>query len=732
MNFEPSEDQAMIAESFARFLDEQSSPARVRAAMPLGFDAGLWRGIAEMGGFGIRAPESAGGLGLGLLDATLLMEEAGRTLASGPIAEAIVAARVLAEAGEDALAAQVIAGDAIVTIALHDAAEAPVQWVPGGAVADHVIVRGGEAVYLVAPTAAEKATVANLASTPVAEIRLDAGASRTPLGAGAAAVFAGGIEEWKLLTAAALSGVAREAIRLASAYASERVQFGQLIGTYQGISHPLAELFVHVEGGKFLLWKAIRDIADGTATAAAEVPLALWWNATTAGKVVAQALQTFGGYGLTTEYDIHLYNLRARALPLVYGDPALLLAEGARRLYAGSTAALPDAGAVSIDFDLGDEARALADEVRAFFDRILTPELRAKAHYSFAGHDPYLHRKLAEARLLFPAWPEEVGGRAASPYANSAAMAVWEENGWTSHAAGTTQMVGTIIRRFGSDELKAEVLSRIQNGEVICSLGFSEPGSGSDVFAAKTRAIPDPDGNGWRIEGSKMFTSGADQADYVLTLTRTDPEAAKHRGLTMFIVPLKSEGVEIQPVYTFQDERTNITYYDGVRIPDSYRLGDVNGGARVMATSLEMEHGASWAKTQWHMLHEAERFCRDTRRGGRPLIEDEGAIARLAKVYASTLVTELIGLRALWASTEKKPNTGQGSMSKLFSSERFLADASDLLDLTAPESLATDGSAAYINLSYRHAHGTRIYGGTSEVHRSVVAERALGLPRTRA
>ncbi len=95
-------------------------------------------------------------------------------------------------------------------------------------------------------------------------------------------------------------------------------------------------------------------------------------------------------------------------------------------------------------------------------------------------------------------------------------------------------------------------------------------------------------------------------------------------------------------------------------------------------------------------------------------------------------MTELIGLRALWASTEKKPNTGQGSMSKLFSSERFLADASDLLDLTAPESLATDGPAAYINLSYRHAHGTRIYGGTSEVHRSVVAERALGLPRTRA
>src|SRR5579862_6369510 len=117
MNFEPSDEQAMIAESFARFLDAESSPARVRAALPLGFDEGLWRGIAEMGGFGLRVPEPAGGLGLGLFDAALLMEEVGRTLASGPIAETLVAARILAEAGEDELLEAVLAGRTIVTIA---------------------------------------------------------------------------------------------------------------------------------------------------------------------------------------------------------------------------------------------------------------------------------------------------------------------------------------------------------------------------------------------------------------------------------------------------------------------------------------------------------------------------------------------------------------------------------------------------------------------------------------
>src|SRR6185437_801931 len=109
----------------------------------------------------------------------------------------------------------------------------------------------------------------------------------------------------------------------------------------------------------------------------------------------------------------------------------------------------------------------------------------------------------------------------------------------------------------------------------------------------------------WRIDGQKMFTSGANMADYVLMITRTNTEVAKHKGLTMFIVPLKADGVAIQPVYTFQDERTNITYYDNVRVPDSWRLGDVDGGVRVLSASLEMEHSASWARTQRHMLRSA-------------------------------------------------------------------------------------------------------------------------------
>ena len=547
MNLGLSEDQRMMRESFARMLDVHSSMARVRTAADAGgFDAALWQDLAEMGAFSLRIPEESGGLGLGLMDAAVLMEEAGRTLASGPLAETLVAARVLASLGgetQGALLDSVVAGEKVITIAFHDVAEQPLQWVAGGAIADAVIARdGGQVVLLLLPAGAGRGE-ANLASTPVGELLLDGG-ERIVLADNAEGrkVFLQALEEWKILIAIALAGLSREAVRVAAAYACERVAFGQPIGAYQGISHPLADLITDIDGGKYLAWKTIHDVAKELPEAGAGISLGAWWNIHTASRAVAQALHTFGGYGLSTEYDIHLYNLRAKAWPLVFGDPSLLLEEAGRRLYAGEMVALPAVGEVSIDFDLGDEARQMAAELEEFFNRTLTPELRAKAHYSFDGFDAGVHRKLAEAKLLFPEWPKEFGGREAPPYVMNALRQVCEDHDWSTHAVSTTSMVGTMIRLFGSDELKAEALPKIAAGEAICSLGYSEPGCGSDVFAAQTRATPD--GDGWRIDGSKMFTSGANIAQYVLMLTRTNPDVPKHKGLTMFVVPLDAEGID--------------------------------------------------------------------------------------------------------------------------------------------------------------------------------------------
>jgi len=737
MNFDLTDEQEMVRDTFARFLDENSSTARVRKAMEdgTGFDPALWSGLAELGAFAMRVPEEAGGMGMGLFDAAILMEEAGRTLASGPLAETLVATRLLGElGGEEAadLLERAISGDAVATIAMRDLAEFPRQWVAGGLVADAVVARNGDDVVLVSVPADARVAEENLATTPIAEIDL-AALPATVLGSGDAALaaFAGGIEEWKLLVGIALSGLSREALKLAAAYAGERKAFGVFIGTFQAISHPMADLIAEIDGGKFLVWKAIRSIADGDAEAGAQVSIASWWNAQTAARSVTQSLHTFGGIGLTLEHDIHLYNLRAKAWPLIVGDPEEWLAEAGRRLYGGETAALPDVGDLPIEFDLGEEARQVQQEIHDFFAKNVTDEERAKFHYSWEGHNPRIHKKLVEANLAYLQLPKDVGGRGLNAYAVTAARDAFEEEGWNNPVAGVAQMVALIMHRFGTEELKEEVLAKVMSGDAICSLGYSEPGSGSDVFAAQCRAIPD--GNGWKIEGTKMWTSGANLTDYVLMLTRTNPDAPKHKGLTMFIVPLKAEGVTIQAVHTFMDERTNITFYDGVKIPDSWRLGDVDGGARTMAASLELEHGGGFAKVQKVMLEEAVELCREIDAPGNgKLIERPNAQCRLARTYANYLVAELLQYRANWAQVEGRPNLAYGPMTKVFSSEKFTTDSRDLLDLTAPYSLSKrKGPAGAINQDYRHAHGTTIYGGSSEVHRSMVAERGLGLPRTR-
>jgi alkylation response protein AidB-like acyl-CoA dehydrogenase len=211
-------------------------------------------------------------------------------------------------------------------------------------------------------------------------------------------------------------------------------------------------------------------------------------------------------------------------------------------------------------------------------------------------------------------------------------------------------------------------------------------------------------------------------------LCRTNPDVPKHKGLTMFIVPLKAEGVTVQPVHTFQDERTNITFYDNVHIPDSWRLGEVDGGVRTMSLALELEHGGGFDGPMHEAAEAAEELCRELGLIGKP-----EAQARLVKARLNADIAWLLGSRASWAGVNKKPNMAYGPMAKMHSSEKFLEDARDLLELTAPLSLTKrEGAAQLLNQSYRHAHGARIYGGTSQVHRSMIAERALGLPRTRA
>jgi alkylation response protein AidB-like acyl-CoA dehydrogenase len=288
------------------------------------------------------------------------------------------------------------------------------------------------------------------------------------------------------------------------------------------------------------------------------------------------------------------------------------------------------------------------------------------------------------------------------------------------------------VIRFGCPELRAEVLPALVNGDAICSLGYTEPSSGSDVFAARTQAVRD--GDDWVINGQKMFTSGANLATYVLLLTRTDLQAPKHLGITIFLVPLGSQGIEIHPIYTFQDERTNGTFYSNVRVSDRYRLGPVNGGIQVLTSALELEQGgASYIPFLRKLVATALNWGRNTMRDGKAAIHDPRVLLRLAAVATRTEVADVLCRRSQWATAQKQTKNTYGPMSKVFTTETFLRGATDLLDLTAPGSLMRGkGPLKYIEESHRHSAATTIYAGTSEVMRSMIAEKTLGLPRSRA
>ena len=268
----------------------------------------------------------------------------------------------------------------------------------------------------------------------------------------------------------------------------------------------------------------------------------------------------------------------------------------------------------------------------------------------------------------------------------------------------------------------------------MCCLGYSEPDAGSDVAAVATKATRD--GDDWVIEGQKMFTTMAHEAHYVFLLTRSNPEAPKHKGLTMFLVPMDTPGIEITPVETVGGERTNITFYNEVRVPDSARVGEVDAGWSVMHAALVYERtSANWGEPN-HLVESVAAWALEPGADGTPRFDEPEVRATLARATTELEVGRLLLFRAAWLSSRGEMPAVEGSMAKLHITEAFVRASSALLDLLGPAGLlpgSEPGSVrrGLVEHAFRHAVVTTIYGGSSEVQREIIAGRALDLPRNR-
>jgi len=742
MKLDLTEEQKMLCDSVDKLMQAESSMARVRAAESSGFDARLWQQLLKMGILSMRVPESQGGGGMGLLDAVLIAERAGAHLASVPLAETLPASALLARLDGQTAArylADALDGDVVV---LHPRElredELPVLSTAANVTialrGEHVLalrnlVRTGDTGYR--PNLGSEA----LAIFGQDDISVQQVVARGPA---ARAAFMAAREEWKLLKAALLIGLSAQALQLAAAYSGERMQFGKAIGTFQGIAHPLADALTEIDGGRLLIWHAIAAVAGQQQDAAALISMAWWWSTQASVNAVARALHTFGGYGVSLEYDIQLYYRRGKAWSLLAGDPQQELQLVGDRLWprcGQAEPSLPEVGEVTMRFGCGAEAERFADEVRVFFATHLTDALKLHAHHSVAGYHPHFHQQLAKAGLLFPHWPSAYGGRDKTAFEMAALGEVFEEFNWQRITGPITNQVAQIVMRFGNPELQQEVLPRFASAAALACMGFTEPSCGSDVFAAKTRAEPAADGSGdWIINGQKIFTTAANLADYIFLLVRTGTEQPKHAGLSLFLVPMQTAGIDVQAVNTMQDERTNITYLSQVRVPDRYRVGAVDGGAAVMAATLELEHGGDQYRISYsNMYRHALAWGHATQRDGLALIEESDVRRRLARIAVHVTIAKDLCYRSIWATAQAVPGrAAYGPMSKLFSTEHYQADAADLMDMTAPHSLFADRHGlGHVEIGYRQSIGMTIYGGTSEVHRSLIAEQGLKMPRSR-
>ena len=393
-------------------------------------------------------------------------------------------------------------------------------------------------------------------------------------------------------------------------------------------------------------------------------------------------------------------------------------------------------------FDDTPEEAAFRTELRAWLDANAPKDLEAELRQSTFGMfalksvDPMTaskdwQRKKFDAGWACLHWPKAYGGRAATPIQR----VIWqEEEGPYATLSGLFSighnMCGPTLMAWADDTQKSARLPALAKGEEIWCQLFSEPAGGSDLAGLRTSAEKDHDG--WRINGQKVWTSRAHHSDYGLLLARTDPTVAKHKGLTMFFLDMRSAGVEIRPIKQANGGATfNEVYFTDVHIPDSQRLGGVGQGWQVSMTTLMNERMSMGSKMSIGFA-ELFDFCRDLDLDGRPALDDRAVRSRLASFAVRASGLKYTALRAISAISKGQNPGPENSIGKLVGASAMQELAMYALDLQGQAGILEDPALAPLAARFQtmllRTPATRIEGGTDEILRNIIAERVLGLP----
>jgi len=385
------------------------------------------------------------------------------------------------------------------------------------------------------------------------------------------------------------------------------------------------------------------------------------------------------------------------------------------------------------------EQQALRKELREYFAAMLTPEVRAELGESGEGKPLFreLVRKLGADGWLGLGWPKEFGGQG-RPATDQFIMFDEIQRAHAPFPFVTVNTVGPAIMAHGTQAQKDQYLTGILQGEINFAIGYTEPEAGTDLASLKCSAVLD--GDEWVINGNKVYTSGANQSDYVWLACRTDTEAPKHQGITLIIVPTNTPGFEWTPIVTVGGVMTTATYYTDVRVPKGNVIGEINGGWKLITMQLNHERVglAALSGLTERLLDDVTTWCRVTPSGtgnDQKMIDVPWVQADLAKSHALLDAIRLMTWKLAKAVSDNTLGPAEASGVKVFGTEKAVEVYRTLQGILGPVSHLREGSDGAVihgevERAARAAQINTFGGGVNEIQRELVATAGLGLVRS--
>ncbi|GAA1910392.1 acyl-CoA dehydrogenase [Williamsia serinedens] len=729
MSIADSTDHASFTEAVRTWADRAGATAAVRGALD-GQGPAVLPGAADLGLFALTVPEAAGGLGASVVDLAVMLEQCGHDLVPGPLVATAVVADLLARAegatadAASELAQAVMGGDLPVGLVPAMLTGAPRESVTardagdGGLIvdADHLttvgLFPGGLMLLAVTvddrprwvvvdsdgPGVETKSLTAVDGTDPVAVVSLRG------VGVPAHAVLDADAATVRALLVAGLaayaSGLARWTLETATEHARFREQFGKPIGSFQAVKHLCAEMLCRSEEMTAAAWDVAHAVADGrdggdpeqvamavavAAAAAADLPV----------ENAADCIQVLGGIGFTFDHPAHLYLRAALGLRQQL--------DGTSGWHREVAAAVTSGARRRVDVDLSEVEHLRAD-VRATCERIAAADDRRRA--------------LAETGYLMPHWPRP-HGLGAGPAEQLLVDEELDRAGVTRPDIVIAGWAIPTILEHGTDAQRDRFVGPTLAGEMVWCQLFSEPEAGSDLASLRTKAVR-TDG-GWLLSGQKIWTSEAHIADWAICLARTDPDVPKHKGISYFLVDMRSAGVDVRPLREITgDALFNEVFLDDVFVSDDCIVGAPGDGWRLARTTLANERVAMGGSG---LGREMESLLAQLDRAGTPL--DPVATDRLGRLSVHAQIGRVLDARSVVRRLAGTDPGAVSSVRKLIGARHRQEVPEFALSVLGPDGLAMSDAADL----YLRNRCLTIAGGTTQVLATAAAERILGLPR---